>query len=396
MSLRAPWHSVAPVLAPVPLRAIAHYAMHPRSAERSCATLQDALTELLGAGHVVGTDSGTSALRLAIQSSVSAGGVVALPAYGCFDLITAAQGAGCRVVLYDVNPSTLDPDEESLAWALDSGAEAVVVASVFGYVPPMNEIAAVCRARGVALIEDIAQASGAALGDTPLGSWGDLVTLSFGRGKGLGGAGGGALLSRGAVQRQLPHLRAVSSRSAAVGLGTLLAQGVLGHSLLFAVPSAVPALRLGETVYHEPWQPGALHPLQAALAADALRVGAARRAARARVAGELAEALRGQHQVRPIRAVAGTHPGFLRVGVLADDRWVARLKNVGMRRSYPVALPHHPAMRPLLAAERAAPGSELLATSLASLPCHHRVTQADVSWLATQLRDADATERVAP
>jgi len=54
-------------------------------------------------------DSGTSALRLAIESTAaeaSARPRVALPAYGCYDLATAAIGAGSEVAFYDLDPLT--------------------------------------------------------------------------------------------------------------------------------------------------------------------------------------------------------------------------------------------------------------------------------------------------
>ncbi|HEX6062963.1 MAG TPA: DegT/DnrJ/EryC1/StrS family aminotransferase, partial [Longimicrobiales bacterium] len=84
------------------------------------------------ARDVVLTDSGTTALTLAIKAVVPAGGVVALPAWGCYDLATAAVGAGARVVLYDVEPATLTPDLASLQRALAYGARAVVVAHFYG------------------------------------------------------------------------------------------------------------------------------------------------------------------------------------------------------------------------------------------------------------------------
>src|SRR5688500_14956169 len=78
----------------------------------------DALTVKLSAAfdarEAVLTDSGTSALVLALRSVAPAGGEVAFPAYGCIDLIAAAVRAGVRVALYDVDPETLSPDLDSV------------------------------------------------------------------------------------------------------------------------------------------------------------------------------------------------------------------------------------------------------------------------------------------
>ena len=69
-----------------------------------------ALRARYAATDVVLTDSGTSALILALQALVPAGGTVAYPAYACIDLTAAALGAGMRVRLYDLDPATLSPD----------------------------------------------------------------------------------------------------------------------------------------------------------------------------------------------------------------------------------------------------------------------------------------------
>ena len=59
-------------------------------------------------------DSGTTALSLAVAGAGASGLPVAIPAYSCYDIVTAVVGAGSRVVVYDGDPSTLGPDEASL------------------------------------------------------------------------------------------------------------------------------------------------------------------------------------------------------------------------------------------------------------------------------------------
>ena len=48
------------------------------------------------------------------------GAAVALPAFGCFDLATAAVGADVPVLFYDLEPTTLQPDLGQ-AWRRRSG-----------------------------------------------------------------------------------------------------------------------------------------------------------------------------------------------------------------------------------------------------------------------------------
>ena len=96
-----------------------------------------------GARRVLLLNSGTSALTLAMRAA-GAGSIVALPAWCCYDVATAALGAGARVVHYDVDPATLTPDLASLRGALRQGATSVVVAALYGLVAPWDEIRPIC------------------------------------------------------------------------------------------------------------------------------------------------------------------------------------------------------------------------------------------------------------
>ena len=110
------------------------------------------------------TDSGTSALRLALSLALPSGGSVALPAWGCYDLATACDGAGVDVLLYDLDPVTLGPDWASLRAALEAGARAVVVVHFYGLPVAIGEVCALARGYGATVVEDAAQGAGASLG----------------------------------------------------------------------------------------------------------------------------------------------------------------------------------------------------------------------------------------
>src|SRR6266571_3513589 len=142
-------------------------------------------------------DSGTSALQIALRATLSdrPGAPVALPAYCCYDVATAAAGAGVPVVLYDVAAHTLAPDLPSLEQALDRGARAIVVAHLYGMPVDIRPIRERAAQAGAIVIEDAAQGIGAAIGNAPVGTIGSLSILSFGRGKGLSTGGGGAVLA---------------------------------------------------------------------------------------------------------------------------------------------------------------------------------------------------------
>ncbi|PYO35203.1 MAG: hypothetical protein DMD74_08210 [Gemmatimonadetes bacterium] len=97
--------------------------------------LHELLVREFAAEHVRLLASGTQALQVAlIEAARDLRGdvIAALPAFTCFDVATAAVGAGVRIALYDVDPGTLSPDLDSLTAALTAGARLVVVTSLYG------------------------------------------------------------------------------------------------------------------------------------------------------------------------------------------------------------------------------------------------------------------------
>ena len=110
------------------------------------------------------TDSGTSALRLALEAIAAKrdepSSVVAMPAYCCFDIATAADGAGAKVVLYDLDPATLSPDPDSLQRALALRPAVVVVAHLYGLSADLDLVATAARGIGAVVVEDAAQGAG--------------------------------------------------------------------------------------------------------------------------------------------------------------------------------------------------------------------------------------------
>lgn len=378
------WRYQAPVHSPLDVAAVAAAFLggDPR------ALLADRLRGEFGAVRVHLLDSGTSALTLAILASLgpAAGGAIALPGYGCFDLATAALGAGATVRLYDVDPATLQPDLDSLRRVVAGGVRGVVVVHQYGVPVALDPIRELLRPTGALLIEDAAQGIGATWGDRPLGASGDVGILSFGRGKGWTGGEGGALL----VHAALPLVDAMMERLPPAdggGVGSaikLAAQWMLGRPTLYALPAAIPRLRLGETVYRDPSSPRRLGP---AAARVLLRTREAARQESARRREHAERLLRSPRSdsISTIEAARGRgHPGWLRLPVLIrsgtpiDARAAARL---GIRPGYPIALDALEALRPVLDGTERLTGARDLAARLWTLPTHRQLGERDLRAL---------------
>lgn len=113
--------------------------------------------------RVVFTMNATHALNLAIKSLVSPGGRVVISGYE-HNAVTrplAALGASVSVAAAPL----FHPEQVSEAFAqlIDPGVDAVIcnhVSNVFGFIQPVEAVAAICRDRGVPLIVDASQSAG--------------------------------------------------------------------------------------------------------------------------------------------------------------------------------------------------------------------------------------------
>lgn len=341
------------------------------------------LCERHAAVDAVLTDSGTSALSLALSLLAGRGRTVAMPAYACIDLASAAQVAGVRVRLYDVDPRTLSPDLASLEAALHEGAIAVVAVHLFGYPADTRLVRALAQRFGVPLIEDACQAAGATLDGGPAGQHGDATVLSFGRGKGMTGGGGGALLLGTKLARHAQALR-TGLRPAVKGVGELMmvaGQWALGRPSLFAIPSALPAFRLGEMVYRPGRAPAALSAATAAMLRGALSTDADEIATRRANARLLQQELLDRRSVRPVAPVPGAAPAYLRFAYL-DAGGSTVHRKLGMSRGFPVTLDEHPEMRRLMDRHSRMPGAATLRDQLRTLPTHSHMQRQDIVALA--------------
>lgn len=343
--------------------------------------LSGVLIDDFNARDVVLCGSGTQALQLAIGSALEATGSrqVALPGFCCYDVAAAAIGADARVALYDIDPATLSPDLESLERVLRSGTRVVVVAHLYGTPVDWDAVVALADRYEAAVIEDAAQGQGGAWRGRPLGSLGDCSVLSFGRGKGWTGGGGGALLLRDAAA---PGLLAPARPGGGIALKSV-AQWLLGRPAIYGIPSSIPQLGLGETRYHAPTPPAGIARFSAALAL-ASREDSRNEAAARRINGAALEArLRGAEGCRLVLAVEGGAPGYLRLpvrirgGIDAFSSPEEALR-VGIGRSYPTTLRELPELCDrLVERDGALPGAETLVSELVTLPTHSRLSEAE-------------------
>ena len=350
------------------------------------AQLRAILLERYDARDVLLTDSGTSALVLALRAVVPAGGTVAYPGYACIDLTAAAIRAGVRVRLYDIDPDTLSPNLDSLRETMARGVDAVVVAHLYGYPADVAAVRDLAARDGIPVIEDAAQAAGGRLRGERLGALADVSVLSFGRGKGTTAGSGGAMLVRTAGLASWTRVALASlaaERRGARQVVNLAAQWILTNPLLYRLPASIPALRLGEMVYHPAGEPRRISAGAKAILPTALSMDDTEMASRRLRALELLICLKQAAGLRAVRSVEGGEPGYLRFACIDSGGAKVPAPSLGVLRGYPLTLEQHEQLKAnLIPGERSGKGATFLRDRLFTLPTHSRIGSDDLASLA--------------
>lgn len=336
--------------------------------------LESKLKKWYSAEKALATASGTQALQLAIRAALDkrgGAGTVALPAFNCFDLASAAVWAQAPVAFYDIDPMTLAPEPETLAAAVH-GAEVLVVANLFAFPLDWGLIRDVAHTRGIPVIEDAAQGMGAEWKGKAAGTFGDLSILSFGRGKGWTGGRGGAVLARNGLQSHLPGTLPQGSGSRLAEAMGSAAVWLLARPTLYGIPARIPQLGLGETHYRAPTSPEFMSAFSAALALYGRELSVAEVALRRTNAGKIRMGLEGLRGGADIPEPLGEgKSGYLRFPYMPKSG-VEEDRKRGVYRSYPEILPRLEVLKRLRKGDGPWPGAATLAERLVTAPTHSR------------------------
>lgn len=158
----------------------------------------------------VGVASGTDALVLALKSmGIGPGDEVLLPAFSAAPTAVAVALAGASPIFVDIDPLTFNIDPDLLEASLGPRSRCVLAVHLYGGMADMPRIVDMSEAKGLSVLEDCAQAHGAAIDGKKAGSWGQAGAYSFYPTKNLGayGDGGMVVTSDAALAARLRGLR---------------------------------------------------------------------------------------------------------------------------------------------------------------------------------------------
>ena len=344
--------------------------------------------------------SGTAALAAALTVAIRLKNVdhpeVVLPAYGCPDLVSAVVFAGAKPVLVDLEPDRPWMDLEQLPSKLGSRTVAIVAANLFGISERIEQLRSLANQVDAVLIEDSAQGFPGS-GESDI--WGgDLVVLSFGRGKPVSLLGGGAVLSRDACYADL--LPAVTSQQGE----SLLKRSIFRLKVhlynwmilprLYWLPQSLPFLHLGETRYHPLPGIDAMDQTRLELLPDNIVAyrdnGSEAQQSLVGIIGELNSTVAGLIDLAQ-QCQVPRERRLLRYPLLVDasfrDRLYNQLRRFGLGPSvmYPAALPGILGLQSFLSDQGPFPAAEAFAARILTLPTHRRVGLMDMTNIRRNL-----------
>jgi dTDP-4-amino-4,6-dideoxygalactose transaminase len=168
-----------------------HFILGPEVAE-----FENECAAFLGAKHAIAVSSGTDAILVALMAlGIGPGDEVICPTFTFFATAGCVARVGATPVFADVDPVTFNLDPVDAARRVTTRTKAIIPVHLFGQSAEMEPLLALAKKRGLAVIEDAAQAFGARHHGRPCGTMGDVGAFSFFPSKNLGGFGDGGLVT---------------------------------------------------------------------------------------------------------------------------------------------------------------------------------------------------------
>jgi len=164
------------------------------------AAFERAAAQQLRVARALGCSSGTDALWLALAAAgIGPGQTVVTTPFSFFASLSSILRVGARPVLADIEPATFNLSPKTVEAVLDgpgaSQVRAILPVHLYGQCAEWSSFARLGRERKLILVEDAAQAWGAAWSGTNAGGLGDIAAFSFYPTKNLSAAGDAGMVT---------------------------------------------------------------------------------------------------------------------------------------------------------------------------------------------------------
>ncbi len=159
------------------------------------AALEQEVARFCGRRHGVGVGSGSDALVLALRAcGIGRGDEVIVPTFSFVATAAAVTQLGARPVFADISADAFNLDPGQLEFRITAKTRAIIPVHLYGLAADMDPITELAARRGLAVVEDNAQAIGATYRGRRTGSFGQFGCLSFYPSKNLGAYGDAGMI----------------------------------------------------------------------------------------------------------------------------------------------------------------------------------------------------------
>ncbi len=192
LNLKAQYQSIRHEIEPAVLRLLESqmFVMGPE-----VESLEAELASYCGVARGVGCASGTDALLLPLMArGIGIGDEVITSPYTFFATAGSIWRTGAKPVFVDIEPDTYNIDPARIEAAITPRTRAIIPVHLYGQTADMDPIREIAAKHELFLIEDAAQAIGAAYKGKRAGGLGDVAALSFYPSKNLGGFGDAGMI----------------------------------------------------------------------------------------------------------------------------------------------------------------------------------------------------------
>jgi perosamine synthetase len=141
---------------------------------------EEAFAAYSGVKYGISASNGTTALHLAVHAlGIGSGDEVIVPDLTFVASANAVRYTGARPVFIDVDPVTWTVDVDALPKLVTPATKAIMPVHLYGHMADMAAIRDIADSHGLWVIEDAAEAHGAAIEGQRAGSWGTIAAFSF-------------------------------------------------------------------------------------------------------------------------------------------------------------------------------------------------------------------------
>lgn len=329
-----------------------------------------AFSEHVGRPLTVTVNDMSNAVAIALRlAGVEPGTDIITQAFSCLSSNAPLGLSGATVRWADIDPLTAAVSVDSVAALMTPSTTAVLLYHVAGYPGPARELAALCRSRGVALIEDCNNALGATLDGVQVGQFGGYAVHSFYPNRQINAIDGGAL----SVSTDAEFQRALRLRK--YGIDPVRFRDAEGE-----IDPMIDVPELG-------WA-AILNNLSSAVGLVQMDGLSARLAATRANAIRLREWLGGLPGLQLVQPLPGADPAWWVVLALAEqrDRLLTRLKSRGVAASRLHF--RNDLYRGFNAAATFLPGVDRFMDQVIALPCGWWLGASDIDRIGEEVRDA--------